>query len=104
MVNDRGNKKWPSLMLHEHVTALKHLFLEEGKADMRIIDEQQQIINDRKLMNAVTNQKEVEIKYISNEHIRVITGKVIAINRSFIRMSCSDQTIDSRTIVEINDY
>jgi len=91
-------------MLHEHVTALKHLFLEEEKVDMPIIDEQQQIINDRKLMHAVTYQKEVEITYISNEQLRVIKGKVIAINRSFIRMSCSDKTIDSRTIVEINDY
>ncbi|GAB3801050.1 YolD-like family protein [Virgibacillus kimchii] len=41
MVNDRGNIKWTSLMLPEHVQLIKEMWEEDDKKEKPILDEQQ---------------------------------------------------------------
>ena len=53
MVNDRGTKKWTSLMLPEHVEILKKVFAEQSYQTKPILDEQQVVENERILKHAL---------------------------------------------------
>lgn len=76
MVNDRGTKKWTSLMLPEHVEILKVLFAEKVYEKKPTLDEQQVMENETILKHAIHDHLMIEIKYFKNHDVQVIQGEV----------------------------
>lgn len=79
-IRDRGTKKWTSIMLPEHVEALKQMFAEEECKDKPILDDQKKMEIDFLLKAALNNDATVEIQYYVNYDYCTIKGKVLMID------------------------
>ncbi|WP_164219415.1 YolD-like family protein [Virgibacillus sp. YIM 98842] len=79
MVNDRGDIKWTSLMLPEHVQMIKDMWAEDEKKEMPILDEQQIEENMMKLQLAIHNNLSLEIKYFKDHDFHTVKGKLKSI-------------------------
>lgn len=78
-VQDRGTKKWVSLMLPEHMEMLKNVFIERKARP--ILDEQKMEKIDETLKYAFTNKLNVGITYYrAGNYLRVI-GKLARIDQ-----------------------
>ncbi len=73
-VQDRGTKKWVSLMLPEHVDMLKEVFLEYKVKP--VLDEQQMIEIDQKLKYALEEDATIEMTYYENGMFKKTNGKL----------------------------
>jgi len=80
MINDRGTKKWTSLMLPEHVEALKKVFAETDYEEKLILDEQQQMEMDMILQLALKDSLTVKIKYYAEHDYHTVEGKPVIID------------------------
>jgi len=80
MINDRGTKKWTSLMLPEHVEALKKVFAETDYVEKPILDEQQQMEMDMILQLALKDNRTVKIKCYVEHDYRTVEGKPVIID------------------------
>lgn len=70
MINDRGTKKWTSLMLPEHVKMLEDMYKEMDHKEKPVLDEQQMEENYFMLQEALENESKVSIKYYANyDHV-----------------------------------
>lgn len=76
-VNERGTKKWTSLMLPEHVKMLKDMWQEDDLKEKPIIDEQLQVEFGVKLRLASKDDLTVEITYYANQNYHIEKGKLI---------------------------
>jgi|SRR5690625_4853466 len=76
MVNDRGTKKWTSLMLPEHIEILKKIFAEQAHQIKPILEEQQIKENEAILKHAIHDQLMIKIKYFQSHDFQIIQGKV----------------------------
>src|SRR5699024_528058 len=79
-INDRGTKKWTSLMLPEHVEALKKVFAEIDYEERPILDEQQQMEMDMILQLALKDNRTVKIKCYTGHDYRTVAGKPVIID------------------------
>lgn len=79
MVNDRGDIKWTSLMLPEHVQMIKEMWAEDDKKEKPILDEQQIEENAMKLQLAIHNDLSIEIKYFKDHDFHTVEGKLKSI-------------------------
>jgi|SRR5699024_863145 len=79
-VNDRGTKKWSSIMLPEHVKALKQVFAEQEYKEKPILDDQQKVEIDLKLQIAIQNDLTIEIEYFRHHDFHKIKDKVLMID------------------------
>ena len=71
-VNDRGTMKWTSLMLPEHVEALRVIWDDQDQKTMPDLDDQQIAENNMKLQLALEYDKKIKIKYYEkNDHVNV---------------------------------
>lgn len=77
-VQDRGTKKWVSLMLPEHIEMLKEVFIE--KHDKPILDEQKMVEIDHTLKYAFANKLEVGIAYYKEGNTLRAAGKLARID------------------------
>ncbi|WP_216830651.1 YolD-like family protein [Alkalihalobacterium elongatum] len=82
MLKDRGNKKWTSLMLPEHVRQLRIMAKELNKIPQPTIDEQQLEEFERKISEAIEIDQTVTIFYWESGEIYIVEGKIQGINRS----------------------
>jgi hypothetical protein len=78
-MHDRGAKKWTSLMLPEHVEALKAVFAETDVQEKPILDEQQMAEIDFKLQLAITDGLQIETAYFQDGAIHTAKGKLLAV-------------------------
>ena len=62
-LNDRGNIKWTSMMLPEHVEKLKEMWREDERVEKGDLDEQQAAEIDFKLQLALKDDLTVGINY-----------------------------------------
>src|SRR5699024_11183725 len=62
-IKDRGTKKWNSMMLPEHVEAVKDVFAEEERKEKPILDEQQKMEIDANIKRALRDDLLIEITY-----------------------------------------
>lgn len=81
MINDRGTQKWTSIMLPEHIEALKQLRKEQDYKRKPILDEQLIEENGIKLQMAIEDNSTVEIKYFKNHDFHFIDGKLRNLNK-----------------------
>lgn len=79
-VNERGTKKWTSIMLPEHVKMLEEMFAEQERKTKPILDEQQLLENNLTLQLAVNEDLQVEIKYYRNHDIKLTRGHLLRID------------------------
>lgn len=76
MVFDRGNIKWVSLMLPEHVKMLKDMWAETEKIEKPEIDEQQFKEFDDKICEAMGFHWPLQFSFYRQGHIQKISGYV----------------------------
>lgn len=100
MVNDRGAKKWTSLMLPEHLEILKSVFAGQEYKKKPILDEQQIMENESILQHAIYDHLTVKITYFKDHGIHVIQGKVVNVVDSYL--SVGRLKINLKDIIEIN--
>ncbi|WP_342515598.1 YolD-like family protein [Sutcliffiella sp. FSL R7-0096] len=80
MIRDRGNIKWTSLMLPEHVKMVRQHYLEEDYQSKPEIDEQQQELLNEKINEALEFGSEVEIKFFEDHKIKLLIGTIHYVN------------------------
>lgn len=76
MVNDRGNIKWVSLMLPEHVKMLKEMWRETEKIQRPKIDSQQYQEFDELVCEAMGFHWPLQFDYFHNGRILKVSGYV----------------------------
>jgi len=91
-VNDRGTKKWSSIMLPEHVEALKKVFAEQDYKEKPILDDQQKVEIDLKLQLALSDDLTVEVKYFADHDFHLVKGKLRTIDALNKRLRFNDGT------------
>lgn len=104
MVNDRGTIKWTSLMLPEHVEALKKLHEEEDWKDKPIIDEH--LIEEINLILqlALKDDLTIEVEYFKDHDYHKIKGKLLAVDPllNYVRFEDDEIPLDSITGARID--
>lgn len=90
MIRDRGNIKWVSLMLPEHVEQLKQVMNNSNKIAKPIIDEQTYVQFNELLDKALAKKEPLLITYYENGQIKKSLYKIIEadqINKMLIVIS-----------------
>jgi len=90
-LRDRGNIKWTSLMLPEHVEILKDMWKEDERVEKGILDEDQAVEIDFKLQMAIKDDLTVEIKHHNGFDYSYSKVKIISIDRNQMRLKGVDQ-------------
>lgn len=80
MIRDRGNIKWVSMMLPEHVQQLKELATETKKMSKPLLDEQAYEQFDEIISEALDNKESLHFSYYKNGEIKTLQGKVNSVN------------------------
>lgn len=83
-LKDRGTKKWTSIMLPEHVKALKQLLEEEKREQKPLLDEQHLMEMDRKLKDALFSETDVKIIVYRQFMKEKVIGKITAIREGYV--------------------
>lgn len=76
MIRDRGNIKWNSLMLPEHVKMLREWAEEDTWDEKRQLDEQKLEQLNEAAEEAMKFGKEVNITYFAHHHTEQLAGKI----------------------------
>lgn len=102
-IKDRGTKKWTSIMLPEHVEALKQMFAEEERKEKPILDEQKKMEMDFLLQAALSNDATVEIKYYANYDYCTVKGKLLTIDSLNGYLKIEHDTLEDIQLQDILD-
>ncbi|WBX81272.1 YolD-like family protein [Virgibacillus salarius] len=100
-VNDRGNIKWSSIMMPEHIEMLNNIWDEQDRKQKPIIDEQQQEDINLKLHMAVKNDLTVELKYFMNYDYYNAKGKITSIDRQNKYIKVAGQYLSIESIIDV---
>ncbi|MBS4173373.1 YolD-like family protein [Bacillus sp. FJAT-49736] len=76
MIRDRGNKKWVSLMLPEHVKMLRDLAQENLYEQKKQLDEQQFELMDECVMEALETGNNVMVTHYYHHRHELLIGKI----------------------------
>ncbi len=76
MVNDRGHKKWASLMLPEHVTMLQQLEKEDNLVNKPLLESDILEEMEHQIQQAILNKTKLTIDYYQNRRIHSIQGTI----------------------------
>lgn len=101
-LKDRGSKKWTSIMLPEHVEAIKRVFEEEEKEKKPILDEQQKIKNDVVIKNALEIGVPITIKHFKNGKRRTTSGYIDYIDHIEGKLFIEGINIDLNDILYVD--
>lgn len=103
MIKDRGNIKWTSLMLPEHVKLLKELWEEEDKVPRPIIDEHMGEIIEKKILNSYQMNQIICVKYFCNGKINYIKDCVVKIDQTRKEIQFKNgRTLSNKDIVSVS--
>lgn len=104
-IKDRGTKKWTSIMLPEHVKALKQLLADERKEQKPLLDEQHLIEMDQKLTEAVSSGADVKMIVYSQFMKKKVIGEITAVQVGYVYIHHREESfkiaLDSILDVEI---
>ena len=78
--NDRGTKKWVSLMLPEQQQILQQIWEDQNKKEKPILDKQELELIDKTLQLAIHQDLPVSVTYFSAGNFEVKTGKLKQVN------------------------
>lgn len=99
-VNDRGTKKWTSLMLPEHVEALRKMWREMEYKEKPALDEQQLQENEFKLKSALQNKLKARITYFIDHDFEFVEGLIQHIRNNIIYIGETEINFDD--ILEVD--
>ncbi|MFC4617887.1 YolD-like family protein [Camelliibacillus cellulosilyticus] len=109
MVFDRGSIKWASLMLPEHVKALREWRdnQKHPKEGLPLFDDQTSEMLDRRLQDALRYHRPVALSYIEKGERRTVRGiiqKLDPLAGTVILIDAQDQkhAVSATNIVDIN--
>lgn len=77
-IKDRGTKKWNSMMLPEHVEAVKDVFAEEERKEKPILDEQQKMEINANIKRALRDDLLIEITYYAAFDYKKVSGNLLS--------------------------
>lgn len=97
-MQDRGTKKWTSLMLPEHQEMIQKLWAEDEYKEKPVLSEQQLEENEFILQEAIRDGSEIQIKYYNNHDFYFIRGSTIIENGNLV---IKEATIKLDDIIEI---
>lgn len=80
MIRDRGNKKWVSLMLPEHVRMLKDMSVDLKRQNKPLLDEYQIQEFEERIKYAQEFEFPLEFSIFENGFIKNIVGRVMKID------------------------
>ncbi|MED1487873.1 MULTISPECIES: YolD-like family protein [Bacillus] len=106
MIKDRGNIKWTSMMLPEHVEMLRQWVKEDQAEPQKELDEQQLEFLNEALLEAMEFHHTVTITYYSHRRYQQITGIIHSCNEQEQTLHLADHTgkvhsIPLNTIIDI---
>ncbi|MCF3941554.1 YolD-like family protein [Oceanobacillus alkalisoli] len=103
-MEDRGTKKWTSIMLPEHVKALKEMWAEDEWKEKPMLDEQQLTEINLRLQLALHNDLTVEIEYFKNHDYHKTRGKLLGVDPllNYLRLEEMELPLDSLVSVWID--
>ena len=101
MINDRGTKKWTSIMLPEHAKMLEHIWKESEHKDKPILDEQKLIENEMLLQGAIHDNLIVEIKYFKDHDFQTIKGEELFVETQNRYLQLNNIKVELDDIIEV---
>jgi len=76
MIKDRGNKKWTSLMLTDHLGLLRDYFAEGGRIEQPILDEYEIEEIEARIHLAMEENAALEFRYWRDGFVSSVVGRV----------------------------
>ncbi|MFC3040405.1 YolD-like family protein [Virgibacillus xinjiangensis] len=98
-LNDRGTKKWTSLMMPEHIQLLNKMWEEKEYKEKPILDEQKMQDINAQLQLAIHSNLTVNIKYYANHDYETIAGKLLKIDSLNKQIQLNDE---DRTVIPLD--
>ncbi|KHD84746.1 YolD-like family protein [Bacillus ginsengihumi] len=107
MIRDRGNKKWVSLMLPEHVQMLKEMAIDLNRQEQPILDEDQIQELEIRINDSIQYHLPLEFTIIKEGFEQRVTGYVHRINQIQKQFKLKDMNdnvkyINFSEIVDVN--
>ncbi|MBE6185533.1 YolD-like family protein [Heyndrickxia ginsengihumi] len=107
MIRDRGNKKWVSLMLPEHVQMLKEMAIDLNRQEQPILDEDQIQELEIRINDSIQHHLPLEFTIIKEGFEQRVTGYVHRINQIQKQFKLKDMNdnvkyINFSEIVDVN--
>lgn len=96
-MEDRGTKKWTSIMLPEHQRALQEMWEQQEWKEKPILDEQQMVDINLKLQLALHNDLTVEIEYFKDHVYHKVRDKLLAVDplNNYLRLEGMELPLDA---------
>lgn len=103
MNRDRGNIKWTSLMLPEHVQQLKKLAKQYERKTQPVIDPQQYDEWGLLLQDAVVNDKIIKVRILKDGIESEFQGFVYKVDQIYQRLILTNRERSERTTLLFQD-
>ena len=103
-INDRGTKKWTSIMTVEQQETLLKLWEMQEWKEQPILDEQLIVEINLKLQMALENDLTIEIEYFKNHDFHKVKGKLLGMNplMNYIKIEDKEIPLDSISGAQID--
>lgn len=103
-INDRGTKKWTSIMTVEQQETLRKLWEMQEWKEQPILDEQLIVEINLKLQMALENDLTIEIEYFKNHDFHKVKGKLLGMNplMNYIKIEDKEIPLDSISGAQID--
>jgi len=102
-LRDRGNIKWTSLMLPEHVEMLKAVWKEDTRVEKGILEEDKAAEIDFKLQMAIKDDLTLEIMHHNGFNYSHSKVKLISIDRTQMRLKATYQDTKEYSYIMLSD-
>ncbi|APH04516.1 YolD-like family protein [Bacillus weihaiensis] len=103
MIRDRGNIKWTSMMLPEHVKLLRHWSESDAYQDKPELDEQRLEEINETICLAMEHHNELVFTYYKNHFFHTCTGYVHYIDPIEQTLRIVNEQTDSRLQLSIKE-
>ncbi|RXI96433.1 YolD-like family protein [Anaerobacillus alkaliphilus] len=90
-IRDRGNIKWTSMMLPEHVAMVREIYANQYKVAKPQLDEQEIEELERVIGEGMREQATLVFTYWSNGYYKTFMGKVYGFNQMRQSLKILDQ-------------
>lgn len=100
-VNERGTKKWTSLMLPEHVQMLEDLEKEQDRKEKPVLDEQMITENYMIMEEALRSDLKIRVKYYADYDYKYHEGYLLRIDTMNKIVFMEDVNIGLDNVLEV---
>ncbi|KGX87996.1 YolD-like family protein [Pontibacillus litoralis] len=103
MLKDRGNIKWTSLMLPEHVEQLKKVWKEDERVTKGVLAEDEAMEIDFKLKRAFNDDLTVQVKYHNGFDYSYTDMKLLSVDRNHRTLKGIDHQSKESITIKLDD-